>query len=91
MSEGRRLDLTLLERALGRLWQALADFQAHPELESLEDGQRLDLLDAFDRSMLLIEVDVVDMNDVDGSFRSRIEPDLLQLQPSAQEEGSPQT
>lgn len=38
---------------------------------------RCDLLDAFDESMLPIEVDVVDLNDVDVSFRSRIEPDFL--------------
>ena len=53
----------------------------------LETGIRLDLMDAFDRSMLPIEVDVVDLNDVDGSFRKRIEPDFVELQPVVKEQG----
>ena len=40
-------------------------------------GMRLDLMDAFDQSMLPIEIDVIDLNDVDESFCSRIEPDFL--------------
>ena len=43
-------------------------------------GVRMELLDAFDASMLPVEVDVVDLNDVDGMFRSRIEPDFLLIQ-----------
>lgn len=43
----------------------------------LRAAHRCDLIDAFDESMLPIEVDVVDLNDVDVSFRSRIEPDFL--------------
>ena len=46
----------------------------------LAAGVRMDLLDAFDDSMLPVEVDVVDLNDVDGTFRSRIEPDFLLIQ-----------
>jgi predicted nucleotidyltransferase len=39
-----------------------------------------ELIDAFDDSMLPIEVDVIDLNDVDAEFRRRIEPDFLLLQ-----------
>lgn len=46
----------------------------------LSAAVRWDLIDAFDESMLPIEVDVVDLNDVDVSFRSRIEPDFLLVQ-----------
>ncbi len=38
MSDERRLDLTLLERALSRLNQALKDYDAHPESDSLRDS-----------------------------------------------------
>jgi nucleotidyltransferase substrate binding protein (TIGR01987 family) len=38
MNDERRLDLSLLERALARLQQALADYHAHPEIESLRDS-----------------------------------------------------
>lgn len=38
MSDQRRLDLSLLERASGRLQQALAEYHSHPELESLRDS-----------------------------------------------------
>jgi predicted nucleotidyltransferase len=41
---------------------------------------RFDLSDALDASMLPIEVDVIDLNDVDSSFRQRIAPDLLLIQ-----------
>ena len=54
-------------------------------------GLRLDLMDAFDRSMLPIEVDVVDLNDVDDSFRSRIRPDFIEIQPLVQEQGETRT
>ena len=38
------------------------------------------LIDAFDDSMLPIEVDVIDLNNVDAEFRRRVEPDFLLLQ-----------
>lgn len=38
MSDERRLDLSLLERALGRLSQALRDYDAHPESDSMRDS-----------------------------------------------------
>lgn len=47
---------------------------------ALPVGVRMDLADAFDASVLPVEVDVIDLNDVDSSFRSRIEPDFLLLQ-----------
>ncbi len=53
----------------------------------LDTGTRLDLMDAFDQSMLPIEVDVVDLNEVEDSFRSRIQPDFLNIQPLAQDQG----
>ncbi len=46
----------------------------------LPSGARMDLADAFDASMLPVEVDVLDLNDIDGAFRSRIEPDFLPVQ-----------
>lgn len=46
----------------------------------LPSGARMDLADAFDASMLPVEVDVIDLNDVEGRFRSRIEPDFLLVQ-----------
>ena len=48
--------------------------------EALPPGVRMDLADAFDASMLPVEVDVIDLNDVDALFRSRIEPDFILLQ-----------
>ena len=33
----------------------------------------MDLADAFEASMLPVEVDTIDLNDVDGMFRSRID------------------
>lgn len=39
-----------------------------------------ELEDAFDRSMLPIEVDVVDLNDVSDDFRARIEPYFVPVQ-----------
>ena len=45
----------------------------------LPTSTRMNLLDAFDASLLPIEVDVVDLNDVDVSFRERIEPDFVLL------------
>lgn len=48
--------------------------------QSLPVGDRFELSDAFDASMLPIEVDVIDLNDVDASFRRRIEPDFLPIQ-----------
>ena len=53
----------------------------------LVTGVRLDLMDAFDRSLLPIEVDVVDLNDVEESFRSRIQPDFIEMQSATQEQG----
>ena len=38
MSYERRLDLSLLEQALGRLRQAIQDYDTHPEIESLRDS-----------------------------------------------------
>lgn len=49
-------------------------------LTPLPSGARMDLADAFDASMLPIEVDVIDLNDVDSMFRSRVEPDFLLVQ-----------
>ena len=46
----------------------------------LPSGARMDLADAFDASMLPVEVDVIDLNDVDDAFRSRIEPDFMLVQ-----------
>ena len=46
----------------------------------LPSGARMDLADAFDASMLPVEVDLIDLNDVDGAFRSRIEPYFLLIQ-----------
>ena len=46
----------------------------------LSSGARMDLADAFDASMLPVEVDVVYLNDVDDTFRSRIEPNFLLIQ-----------
>ncbi len=43
-------------------------------------GTRYDLTDELEESMLPIEVDVVDLNDIDDSFRSRIEPDFLLIE-----------
>ena len=43
----------------------------------LSAAQEYELIDAFDDSMLPIEVDVIDLHDVDATFRSRIEPDFL--------------
>ena len=40
----------------------------------------MDLADAFDASVLPVEVDVIDLNEVDGMFRSRVEPDFLLVQ-----------
>ena len=53
---------------------------------ALSPATRMDLADAFDASMLPVEVDVIDLNDVDGSFRARIEPDFLLLQKPDKEE-----
>ncbi len=39
-----------------------------------------ELEEAFDRSLLPIEVDLVDLNDVSGSFRARIEPYFIPVQ-----------
>ena len=64
MSDERRPDLSLLEKALTRLEQAPREYRGRSEI-------------AFDEPMLPIEVDVVDLHDVDVSFRSRIEPDFL--------------
>ena len=47
---------------------------------ALPPGVRMDLADALDASMLPVEVDLIDLNDVDSMFRSRIEPDFLLLQ-----------
>lgn len=45
---------------------------------------RYDLADELEQSMLPIEVDVVDLNDVDNSFRLRIEPDFLLIKPQSE-------
>lgn len=49
-------------------------------LTPLPAGARMELADAFDASILPVEVDIVDLNDVDATFRSRIEPDFLLIQ-----------
>ena len=46
----------------------------------LRATEHYDLVDAFDESMLPIEVDVLDLNDVEEGFRKRIEPDFVLLQ-----------
>ena len=56
----------------------------------LTAGVRMDLLDAFDASLLSVEVDVVDLNDVDETFRLRIEPDFLLMQEAERESHAPQ-
>ncbi len=38
MSDERRLDLSLLERALARLTQSMTDYDAHPESDSFRDS-----------------------------------------------------
>ncbi len=47
-------------------------------------GVRYDLADELEQSMLPIEVDVVDLNDIDNSFRLRIEPDFLLIKPQSE-------
>ena len=38
MSDNRRLDLSLLEQALGRLTHAIASYDANPQIEPLRDS-----------------------------------------------------
>jgi predicted nucleotidyltransferase len=47
---------------------------------SMSASLEYDLEEAFDQSLLPIEVDLVDLNDVSDTFRARIEPYFVPVQ-----------
>ncbi len=67
-------------RANGRRIKRYSDLDLAVE-KRLSPKERGSLTEAFDESTLAFKVDLIELEQVDTAFRSRIEPDFVLLQP----------